>query len=82
MGGNNHVAGICGVDRERRISSLVAWRYMARLFARVTRAGAASGRPYGKIHLVASRAIVGRGKFDERDGNQSCFVGYQTRRGL
>ena len=49
MGGNNHVAGICGVDRERRISSLVAWRYMARLFARVTRAGAASGRPYGKM---------------------------------
>ena len=47
----------------------VTRRYMGHLFAGVTSAGAASGRPYGE-------------KFYGQEGNRYGFVEYQTRRGL
>ena len=66
---NAAIVPIFEADGARGMSSLLTRRQMAHVFAGVTRAGAASGRPYGE------KTNCGR-------GSQRSCVEIQTRREL
>lgn len=66
---NAAIVPICEADGTRGVSSPLTRRRMAHVFAGVTRAGAASRRPYGE-------------KTDCGRGIQQSFVEIQTRREL